>query len=136
MKSTSFREYYLTEQAQDRDPREKEKMKFFGDQIQKVFGLKMGRPVKDRGDFVFIFKSKGFNLGRTTLRLQSSFGDIIFGESSGVFTSQDAQKAKEKIQNAYDKKFGARGVEGAKSLAQLMKELAKEKKKPVRGKLG
>lgn len=132
---TGFKEYYLTEQKEARDPREKEKIKFFGDQIQKVFGLKMGRPVKDRGDFVFIFKSKGLNLGRTTLRLQSSFGDINFGESSGVFTSADAQDGKDKVQKAYDKKFGARGVEGAKTFAELAKQFSKVKtKKP--GKLG
>ena len=120
-----FKEY-LTEVKEEKDPREKDKVATFGVLIQKHFGLKMGKPTKGRGDFIYTFKSKGLDLGRTTLRLQSSFGDITFGESSGVFTSLDAQKAKEKATDAYEKKFGARGVEGAKTFKQVMKDIAKK----------
>lgn len=123
-----FKEYYLAEQKEEKDPREKQKVKFFGDQIAKMFGLKVVVK-KDRNEWTYTFKSKGLNLGRTTLRLRSSFGDITFGQSSGVFNSEDAQKPKDKVTNAYEKKFGARGNEGEMTFKEQLKKLAKEAKK-------
>ena len=120
-----FKEYYLEEAVTTgKDPRAKEKVEFFRAQLTKATGLKLVTK-KRQSDWLFIFKSKGLNLGETSLRLGSSFGDSLFGQTSGVFLSQGAGDVREKIQAAYEKKFGARGQKGEKTFGQLKKEFEK-----------
>lgn len=117
---------YLEEavKTDGKDPREKLKVEFFRAQMVKALGLKLVTK-KRQSDWLFIFKHKGLNLGETSLRLGSSFGDSLFGQTSGVFLSQGAADVREKIQSAYEKKFGARGKEGEKTFNQLKKEFEK-----------
>jgi hypothetical protein len=112
-----------------KDPREKEKAEFFGAQLSKVFGIKLVKK-KRQSDWVFTFRSKGLNLGWTTLRPQGSIagGDILFGESSGVFTSFDVGRGRDKVEDAYERKFGARGQQGEKTFKQLKKAFEKNRK--------
>jgi len=122
---------YLTEavKTDGKDPREKEKVAFFGAQVSKVFGIKLDK-TKRQSDWTFTFRPKSLNLGWTTLRLRGGLGggDILFGESSGVFTSFDVGRGREKVEDAYEKKFGARGQQGEKTFNQLKKEFEKSRK--------
>ena len=127
-----FKEYYLEEARgpdplRGKDPREKEKAQFFADQIGKVFGIKVVKK-KRQSDWLFTFKSKGLDLGHASLRMESSFGDIMFGETSGVFISKGAADARGKIEASYEKKFGARGQKGEKTFQQLKKDFEKKRK--------
>jgi hypothetical protein len=110
-----------------KDPREKEKVDFFGAQLAKVFGLKLVKK-KRQSDWTFTFRSKGLNLGWTSLRLQQLSGDILFGESAGVFTSFDVGRGRDKVEDAYERKFGARGNQGEKTFKQLKKAFEKNRK--------
>lgn len=130
-----FKEYYLEEavrtdnfSSKGKDPREKAKVEFFRAQLVKVFGLKLVTK-KRQSDWTFTFRSKGLNLGWTSLRMGNVIGgDILFGESAGVFTSFDVGRGRDKVEDAYERKFGARGQQGEKTFKQLKKEFEKKSK--------
>jgi hypothetical protein len=52
----------------------------------------------------------------------------MFGQTSGVFISEGAATARGKIEAAYEKKFGARGIQGEKTFKQLKKEFQKSRR--------
>lgn len=120
---------YLEEAANETsdevyDPREDEKVKFFHESLQKVFGL-VFKKTKDRSYWKFTFIQKGMDLGRTTLRVDpdGKWGDSIFGESSGLFMALDADKGRERVTAAYERKFGQGGKPGRMTMTQMKRAL-------------
>lgn len=94
-----------------KDPRAIEKMKFFQTQVNKVFGIKTKVTIEIKGErwALKALSQNRFPLGSTTIWLvgeKGAFGrDILFGTSSGMFTSGEAFDAAEKVRKAYFKKF-------------------------------
>ena len=121
-----FKEYLIKEQRDlggppnrsfgTFDPRAEEKAKFYGEQLNKVFGLKFvrdkrkGPRVSSNLSVVYNFKSKGMVLGTAHLRIRPDSGDQTFGIlTGGLFVLPDAKKGMDKVSAAYFQKFGPGG---------------------------
>ena len=98
------------QEQKEKDPRAIEKMKFFQAQVNKVFGIKTKVVIEIKGErwALKALSQNKFLLGSTTLWLttgKSSFGDILFGTSSGMFTSGEALDAMDKVRKTFKKQF-------------------------------
>lgn len=118
-----------------------ERFKFAYDMITKRLGLSPKIVKKQNDNYAIEFRTPtNVLIGSTSIRLDSSMGDLIFGESYGLFMQSEVREICDEIVKLYRAKFepgksSMKGVEGGYRRALRKENINEAKLTDEKGKL-